>query len=178
VTREKWLDPSNWASLKPFGMGEEHPNNYLELWSAFKENRDQAATPGASSPRASNRTFRCGFSAESCPPRSTHTSPLASLAISRHPRSRRTRLAGRPLDLDRSTREGPRGRRGKTRSAPSTLTWLTTSLARSTRTFSPKTTAADVSMPSGCASRRGQLATTSLQRLRSPHRSSGLVAAG
>jgi hypothetical protein len=42
VTREKWLDPSNWASLKPFGMGEEHPNNYLELWSAFKENRDQA----------------------------------------------------------------------------------------------------------------------------------------
>jgi hypothetical protein len=42
VTREKWLDPSNWASLKPFGIGEEHPNNYLELWSAFKENRDQA----------------------------------------------------------------------------------------------------------------------------------------
>jgi hypothetical protein len=42
VAREKWLDPSNWASLKPFGMGEEHPNNYLELWNAFKENRDQA----------------------------------------------------------------------------------------------------------------------------------------
>src|SRR5512132_1901984 len=42
VTREKWLDPSNWASLKPFGIGEEHPNNYLELWKAFKENRDQA----------------------------------------------------------------------------------------------------------------------------------------
>jgi hypothetical protein len=42
VAREKWLDPSNWASLKPFGMGEEHPNNYLELWSAFMENRDQA----------------------------------------------------------------------------------------------------------------------------------------
>jgi len=31
VTREKWLDPSNWASLKPFGIGEQHPNNYLEL---------------------------------------------------------------------------------------------------------------------------------------------------
>jgi hypothetical protein len=30
---------------------------------------------------ASNRTFRCGFSVVSCPPRSTHTSPLASLAI-------------------------------------------------------------------------------------------------
>jgi hypothetical protein len=42
VTREKWLDPSNWASLKPFGIGEEHPNNYLELWEAFRENRDQA----------------------------------------------------------------------------------------------------------------------------------------
>jgi hypothetical protein len=42
VAREKWLDPSNWASLKPFGIGEEHPNNYLELWKAFKENRDQA----------------------------------------------------------------------------------------------------------------------------------------
>ena len=59
------------------------------------------------------------------------------------------------------------------RSAPSTPTWLTT-LARSIRTFSPRTTAADVSMPSGCASRRGRLAvpidrlaTTSLQRLRS-----------
>jgi anaerobic selenocysteine-containing dehydrogenase len=42
VTREKWLDPSNWASLKPFGIGEQHPNNYLELWEAFRENRDQA----------------------------------------------------------------------------------------------------------------------------------------
>ena len=42
MTREKWLDPSNWASLKPFGIGEKHPNNYLELWNAFKENRDQA----------------------------------------------------------------------------------------------------------------------------------------
>jgi hypothetical protein len=42
VAREKWLDPSNWASLKPFGIGEEHPNNYLELWNAFRENRDQA----------------------------------------------------------------------------------------------------------------------------------------
>jgi hypothetical protein len=30
---------------------------------------------------ASNRTFRCGFSVVSCPPRSTHTSPSASLAI-------------------------------------------------------------------------------------------------
>src|SRR5215216_694583 len=60
------------------------------------------------------------------------------------------------------------------RSAPATPTWLTASLARSIGTFSPRTTAADVSMPSGCASRRGRLAvpidrlaTTSLQRLRS-----------
>jgi hypothetical protein len=40
------------------------------------------------------------------------------------------------------------------RSAPSTPTWLTT-FARSTRTFSPSTTVAEVSMPSGCACCRG-----------------------
>jgi hypothetical protein len=26
--------PEQLASLKLFGMGEEHPNNYLELWNA------------------------------------------------------------------------------------------------------------------------------------------------
>jgi molybdopterin-dependent oxidoreductase alpha subunit len=36
-----WMpDPSLWVSLKPFGMGEQRPNNYLELWKAFQENRD------------------------------------------------------------------------------------------------------------------------------------------
>ena len=35
-------DPRLWASLKPFGIGEQRPNNYLELWKAFQENRDQA----------------------------------------------------------------------------------------------------------------------------------------
>jgi molybdopterin-dependent oxidoreductase alpha subunit len=40
---EKWIDRANWASLKPFGIGEQKPNNYLELWRAFKENRDNAA---------------------------------------------------------------------------------------------------------------------------------------
>ncbi|HEY7488985.1 MAG TPA: FdhF/YdeP family oxidoreductase [Streptosporangiaceae bacterium] len=39
--REKWLDPKNWASLKPFGVGEGRPNNYAEIWRAFRENRDQ-----------------------------------------------------------------------------------------------------------------------------------------
>jgi hypothetical protein len=34
--------PEQLASLKLFGMGEEHPNNYLEFWNALKENRDQA----------------------------------------------------------------------------------------------------------------------------------------
>ena len=38
---------------------------------------------------ASNRTFRCGFSVVSCPPRSTHTSPSASLAIGQALRSSR-----------------------------------------------------------------------------------------
>ncbi|NJM08085.1 FdhF/YdeP family oxidoreductase [Candidatus Gracilibacteria bacterium] len=36
-------DPSLWASLKPFGIGEQRPNNYLELWKALQENRDNAA---------------------------------------------------------------------------------------------------------------------------------------
>ena len=34
-------DPSLWVSLKPFGIGEQHPNNYREIWSAALENRDQ-----------------------------------------------------------------------------------------------------------------------------------------
>ena len=35
------LDPANWASWKPFGIGEQRPNNYLEITSALRENRDQ-----------------------------------------------------------------------------------------------------------------------------------------
>ena len=38
--REKWIDPANWASLKPFGIGATRPNNYLEIWKAIQENRD------------------------------------------------------------------------------------------------------------------------------------------
>ena len=37
----KLLDPANWASWKPFGIGEQRPNNYLEITSALRENRDQ-----------------------------------------------------------------------------------------------------------------------------------------
>src|SRR5215468_5164772 len=37
--REKRIDPGNWASLKPFGIGEGRPNNYLEIARAIKENR-------------------------------------------------------------------------------------------------------------------------------------------
>ncbi|HYY89506.1 MAG TPA: molybdopterin-dependent oxidoreductase, partial [Chloroflexota bacterium] len=40
---EKRVDPANWASLKPFGIGQQKPNNYRELWRAFRENRDNAA---------------------------------------------------------------------------------------------------------------------------------------
>jgi molybdopterin-dependent oxidoreductase alpha subunit len=36
---EKLIDPSNWASRKPFGIGEGRPNNYLEIVKAVKENR-------------------------------------------------------------------------------------------------------------------------------------------
>jgi len=39
--REKLIDPKNWASLKPFGIGEGRPNNYLEIIRAIKENRGQ-----------------------------------------------------------------------------------------------------------------------------------------
>jgi molybdopterin-dependent oxidoreductase alpha subunit len=39
----KRIDRANWASLKPFGIGEQKPNNYLELWRAFRENRHNAA---------------------------------------------------------------------------------------------------------------------------------------
>jgi molybdopterin-dependent oxidoreductase alpha subunit len=34
--------PSNWASWKPFGIGEPHPNNYREVLRAAWENRDSA----------------------------------------------------------------------------------------------------------------------------------------
>lgn len=32
----KRLDPRNWASWRPFGLGLRKPNNYLELWKAFR----------------------------------------------------------------------------------------------------------------------------------------------
>jgi molybdopterin-dependent oxidoreductase alpha subunit len=41
--REKRVDRANWASLRPFGIGQQKPNNYRELWRAFRENRDNAA---------------------------------------------------------------------------------------------------------------------------------------
>ena len=36
--RRRW-QPSLWASRKPFGLGEQRPNNYLEIWNAIRENR-------------------------------------------------------------------------------------------------------------------------------------------
>jgi molybdopterin-dependent oxidoreductase alpha subunit len=35
---KRWK-PSLWASIKPFGIGEGRPNNYLEIWKSIKENR-------------------------------------------------------------------------------------------------------------------------------------------
>ncbi len=40
--KKRW-DPSLWASWKPFGIGEQHPNNFLELGRAAWENRDELA---------------------------------------------------------------------------------------------------------------------------------------
>ena len=36
------INPSLWASWKPFGIGEQHPNNFGEVARAIWENRDQA----------------------------------------------------------------------------------------------------------------------------------------
>jgi molybdopterin-dependent oxidoreductase alpha subunit len=38
----KPINPSLWASWKPFGIGEQHPNNFAEVTRAIWENRDQA----------------------------------------------------------------------------------------------------------------------------------------
>ena len=38
----KFFNPSLWASLKPFGIGEQHPNNFGEVARALRENRDEA----------------------------------------------------------------------------------------------------------------------------------------
>ena len=42
VKAKAW-DPSLWASRKPFGIGEQRPNNYLEIWKALWENKEQLA---------------------------------------------------------------------------------------------------------------------------------------
>lgn len=39
--REKWIDPGGWASVKPFGIGEDRPNNYGEIAKALLDNRDR-----------------------------------------------------------------------------------------------------------------------------------------
>jgi len=38
----KLINPSRWVSWKPFGIGEQHPNNFAEITRAIRENRDQA----------------------------------------------------------------------------------------------------------------------------------------
>ena len=41
--RGRALDPSLWVSLKPFGAGEQKPNNYGSITDAIAENRDNLA---------------------------------------------------------------------------------------------------------------------------------------
>ncbi|HET8679944.1 MAG TPA: FdhF/YdeP family oxidoreductase [bacterium] len=41
LPKVKAWDPSLWASRIPLGIGEQRPNNYLEIWKALWENRDQ-----------------------------------------------------------------------------------------------------------------------------------------
>ena len=40
MNKKRGWQPALWASRKPFGIGEQHPNSYLEIWRALKENRD------------------------------------------------------------------------------------------------------------------------------------------
>lgn len=37
---KRWT-PKNWVSWSPFGIGNQRPNNYKELWKALAENRDE-----------------------------------------------------------------------------------------------------------------------------------------
>jgi molybdopterin-dependent oxidoreductase alpha subunit len=41
VARSRLWDRSLWVGLKPFGIGEQRPNNYLEIVRALRESRDQ-----------------------------------------------------------------------------------------------------------------------------------------
>src|SRR6478736_7496885 len=38
---KKGWDRSLWASKKPFGIGEQHPNNFAEITRAIRENKDE-----------------------------------------------------------------------------------------------------------------------------------------
>lgn len=38
---KKYWTPSHWASWKPFGIGEQYPNNYWEVLRAIWLSRDQ-----------------------------------------------------------------------------------------------------------------------------------------
>ena len=38
----KYFNPHLWASLKPLGLGQQRPNNYMELVHAGWANRDRA----------------------------------------------------------------------------------------------------------------------------------------
>jgi len=40
---KRFWRPSLWASWRPFGVGLEHPNNFAELWRAFRENKGSRA---------------------------------------------------------------------------------------------------------------------------------------
>ncbi|MGE0157969.1 MAG: FdhF/YdeP family oxidoreductase [Gemmatimonadales bacterium] len=41
--RPKRIEPKHWVSLKPFGIGEQRPNAYLEIFRALRENSDNLA---------------------------------------------------------------------------------------------------------------------------------------
>jgi molybdopterin-dependent oxidoreductase alpha subunit len=43
VNKKTRWQPALWASKKPFGIGEQHPNIYREIWLALKDNRDNLA---------------------------------------------------------------------------------------------------------------------------------------
>ena len=41
--KEKLFDPSLWVTRKPFGVGEDKPNNFQSIFDAMAENKDNLA---------------------------------------------------------------------------------------------------------------------------------------
>ena len=90
------IHPSLWASWKPFGIGEQHPNNFGEVSRAIWENRDQAGYAWRITRRASATAARSawpGCTTGRSTARTSATSACGCCASTRWARSIRALLA-------------------------------------------------------------------------------------